>query len=913
MQNAKRTSQAKPRLPKICNRKGPHLPTWHAIALSILVACPVSANGPSIRPLDFYPNAVSADGSVVVGTQPLTEYGYEKAVRWTATGGSIRLIPPPPPGSDSARLGDMASDVSGDGRVIVGNYYDVEPCGGLDPGPSCTNFGPVGYRWRVDAPDNWEYLGWGRALTRIPQDGRVIAGNNYQIFGGTYLNHAIRFTAEGGESFLGSTGHHSSATAVSADGAFIVGYRTDYNTRIDEAFRWSAGQGMVGLGTLPAHVDSLATDVSGDGSVVAGYAGRPGADNPGELRRAWRWTAAAGITDLGALPGHLESWATAISADGSLIVGTSFGVGESAAFLWDQNNGIRSLADVLAGLGVDTTDWQLHEANAISADGFTIVGTGINPTGQSSGWVATIPEPTALGFVAAAGVLLAGRRGPKRSSHAGAWLIVALLLPALSTHAAPFHLVATHPDAAVQATTTGKMLSTLMPFNGKLYAGYGDYDPQNTGPIGIRAFDPTSGQFTEQLLKRPQSPHGAETNALLMFREIGGRLYAPHIDPWPDPPPQGELGGYSLGIAGGPGAGDTWTDHRVVQGIHLFDMATFDGTDLWLVGSSGVNAVAWRKRDQTSDWELSLSVPPQRGGAGARFYAIHAYNGKLYTQGQELDPSWGPHAVSKVFDGNSWSDGPSLGGGYVGNMWHPETFAGEMVYDRVRGGQAGRISKFNGTRTTLAYPDPAVTFYDYTIDGDTLYALLTDGRIMKTKDLAAWTLLDTAPATARSLGVLDHTLYAGATAAQLYRYNVPLNVLPGDADDNGIVNHDDFMRLYNAFGQRGSFSQGDFNVDGLIDFLDYQILERNFGLTRAGTLDPNVGPVPMIPEPTALWMVIATAQTALMRRSRGMSRPKGHDSALRAPLWRGGGRSPSGGSLLRACVGADEDGKPKSA
>ena len=351
--------------------------------------------------------------------------------------------------------------------------------------------------------------------------------------------------------------------------------------------------------------------------------------------------------------------------------------------------------------------------------------------------------------------------------------------------AAEFDLVATHPDAAAQSTAVGQMISTLKPFNGKLYAGYGDYDPQNTGPIGIRAFDPALGAFTDNLLTRPQPPHGAETNAVLMFREIGGKLYAPHIDPWPDPPPAGEMGGFSVGLADG--ATETWTDHRVVQGIHMFDLATFDGTDLWLVGSNGPNAVVWRKRNAASDWEVSLTVPPQRTGIGARFYAIHAYNGKLYTQGQELDPSWGPHATSKVFDGTSWSDGPSLGGGYIGNMWHPETFAGEMVFDRLRGGAAGRMGKFNGTRTALAYPDANVTFYDYTIDGSVLYALASDGRIVYTRDLNTWSPLVNAPAGGRSLGTLDGALYVGATGGQLFRYSLTNPTLPQwsvDADGN---------------------------------------------------------------------------------------------------------------------------------
>ena len=116
------------------------------------------------------------------------------------------------------------------------------------------------------------------------------------------------------------------------------------------------------------------------------------------------------MVDLGTLPGHEESTAADVSGDGSLAVGTSFGAGASAAFLWDQTHGMRSLSEVLAGLGVDTNGWALLEATAISADGLTIVGVGVAPSGQSVGWVATVPEPAVLLWLGLTGLLLSRRR-----------------------------------------------------------------------------------------------------------------------------------------------------------------------------------------------------------------------------------------------------------------------------------------------------------------------------------------------------------------------------------------------------------------------------------------------------------------------------------------------------------------------
>lgn len=111
---------------------------------------------------------------------------------------------------------------------------------------------------------------------------------------------------------------------------------------------------------------------------------------------AFRWTADGGMVGLGDLPGgSFSSTASSVSADGSVVLGfgqTSLG---QEAFLWDETNGMRSLQEVLSGeLGLDLTGWQLTEATAVSADGRTIVGNGTNPNGFEEGWIAVVPEPS---------------------------------------------------------------------------------------------------------------------------------------------------------------------------------------------------------------------------------------------------------------------------------------------------------------------------------------------------------------------------------------------------------------------------------------------------------------------------------------------------------------------------------------
>jgi len=146
---------------------------------------------------------------------------------------------------------------------------------------------------------------------------------------------------------------------------------------------------MVGLGDLPGNgLQSNGNAISADGTVVVGASLSfiLGAE-------AFRWTEGEGMIGLGKLPGGNTSVAVGVSADGSIITGwTSFVTGNKA-FIWDQVHGMRNLKDVLVtDYGLNLTGWDLDKAISISDDGRTIAGTGHNPSGSQEAWVATLPQ-----------------------------------------------------------------------------------------------------------------------------------------------------------------------------------------------------------------------------------------------------------------------------------------------------------------------------------------------------------------------------------------------------------------------------------------------------------------------------------------------------------------------------------------
>ncbi len=299
-----------------------------------------------------YPTALSYDGTTVVG-KALAGDGYWYPTKWTqGTRSTLSIYP------DAYAT---PTDVSADGSVVVG-YQG--------------RYG-AGFKWTEHAA--WNITGLSKVVG-VSGDGMLLAGNKY----------------------AGTSGWDDWAPRVPSGPT-------------SRAFTWQ-NWNQPDLGSLNGPTGSAwAWGISADGRVVVGGAG--GGTSP-FVREAFRWTAEEGMVGLGAAPGWTSpndaTWMNAANGDGSVLVGTACSTGtapnQQQAIIWDAAHGIRFLRDVLVNdYGIDLTGWQLGDANGISDDGLTIVGLGQGPLGQSEGWVVQLPEPASI-LLLLPGACLAARR-----------------------------------------------------------------------------------------------------------------------------------------------------------------------------------------------------------------------------------------------------------------------------------------------------------------------------------------------------------------------------------------------------------------------------------------------------------------------------------------------------------------------
>ncbi len=228
----------------------------------------------------------------------------------------------------------------------------------------------------------------------------IISGNG-QVVAGTYNGHAAIWNGSevidllpAGKDYL-----YNVASGLTYNGEIVTGHAHYDNGEgvVSMPFVWNANEGIKQLECGSEHYCDV-FGVSDDGLTVIGFAHTGQAETTAAV-----WWDANGnqhLIDPIEMNGYEGTlWPKSVSDNGAYIVGTVESIyGEKKAFIWEKKTGeARLLSDWLMDkeyelhmpIG-DFYAWQLTSAVSISADGNVIVGNGISPEGEDSGWIISI-------------------------------------------------------------------------------------------------------------------------------------------------------------------------------------------------------------------------------------------------------------------------------------------------------------------------------------------------------------------------------------------------------------------------------------------------------------------------------------------------------------------------------------------
>jgi len=305
-------------------------------------------------------------------------------------------------------LSQLAPVISGNGQKVGATQYFGYPelswagywDGGADPSTLDDD------RWQLLEPMPGS-LGCDLSLTSIwdlSRDGSVAVGHNW--FNCTDVQ-AFRWDAATGMVQLPKaweTSRNTRANTVSNDGRVVAGHE-----EIENGW-WSA---VIWRDGVPQILEQEADwwgfydrfpvgdvwDLNRDGSVAVGE-NAIGSAEDGYPNSAWRWSADRGLEVLGYIPCPPWSWfcfggsasSTAVSDDGSVVVGWGGDFSEREATIWTRGLGLRTLEEFLQAQGVVSIDgWALATATDVSGTGNRIGGWGVYG-GNVYGWMVEIDK-----------------------------------------------------------------------------------------------------------------------------------------------------------------------------------------------------------------------------------------------------------------------------------------------------------------------------------------------------------------------------------------------------------------------------------------------------------------------------------------------------------------------------------------
>lgn len=354
--------------------------------------------------------ALSANGEFVAGRTENPPGRFGVPFIWSPDTGIVLIED----GSDAPERARLFG-VSNDGRVAVGETSRRRPFK-WSPDSGAQLLGGLG----PDGDDRGAALG-------VSADGELIVGDTVarQRVDGRLAREAFIFREESGLQALQTmeeSSFRSSAASISPNGEFIAGVSDE------AAFIWTEATGLEFLGESPDGGDSSALSVSSSGIVVGEFF-RVGVGR--RATEAFLSQTSAGIEGLGDLAGgakpgafrNIRSFATGVSRDGRTVVGQGSrqlsrvpAPGQERPFIWTGATGIQRLEYVLRDAGV-AFGWELISVAGISEDGRTLVGSGVNPDGDGTGWMAILPLPIEV-------EIRSKRRGRGRGDREGSVRVV---------------------------------------------------------------------------------------------------------------------------------------------------------------------------------------------------------------------------------------------------------------------------------------------------------------------------------------------------------------------------------------------------------------------------------------------------------------------------------------------------------
>jgi probable HAF family extracellular repeat protein len=298
---------------------------------------PAGAGGPLVglgglatATLDSEANAISADGTVIVGRARYGATSARQAFRRTLSGANVALAFP----SNAVNSNALGADASG--SVVVGwasNSAGVA----------------TAYRWVM--PLN------------TPESLGTLAGDA-----------------------------SSRARAVSADGTVIAGISTT-STGDVRAVQWRSGV-LSALPALDASFPAReANAVSRDGGVIVGYSALGSSTSTRAVAWKSLGTVVEALPDIANGAGAAQAFCvnedgTFIGGSARVVGGDFFG----RAFVHRQGLGTIDLQSYLEAKGVPgLAGWTLYAVFGLSNSGLRVVGYGLDPSGNNQAFLVTLP------------------------------------------------------------------------------------------------------------------------------------------------------------------------------------------------------------------------------------------------------------------------------------------------------------------------------------------------------------------------------------------------------------------------------------------------------------------------------------------------------------------------------------------